>query len=671
MGRRLLIALAALVVAPAAAPTPALAAPPVPVPLSSGWQLAMDPGDQGAAEGRPAGGGQDWTATTVPGVFDPQPDPATFGGTVGWYRITFAGPRAPAGYGWDLRFESVRRVARAWLNGVPIGTHSDPYVPFELPARGLRAGRPNTLVVRVDNRKAKEPREGWWNWGGIVRPVTLVPRGRVALDDPGLLSQVSGVTSARPRATVLVDTWLTNRSSAPLAARVAVTLRAPSGRTTRASHPAGTLAPGERRRVRFRVPVAGTAELWSPEHPRRYRASVETTVGGRVEQRNLRMIGLRTVAVRNGMLEVDGRRVDMRGTSIQEDVPGRGPALSRADIARIVAQLKEVHANVTRAHYLLDERLLDALDAAGILVWSQAPIYHRDRLLETPQQRATALATLRDTVLAARDHPSVIAHSVANELSVVPDDVPGTREYLARARAVVGDLDPTVPAAVDLLSYPGFPRQGSYAGFRLLGINSYFGWYPGKADHPTGDLADLRPYLLRMRRLYPRSAMVMTEFGAESTFVGPPSVKETYAFQSRFIDRTLKIVDSLPFMGGAIYWTLREFAVKPNWDGGAKRHGVPRDSIHNKGLLTYAGKPKPAWAVAERDFADTPLFRPEAGARAAAGRATTPGDWLLVGGIPALILGMLALCVWALRDIWRFTRPPEAEVLPLVRRRAA
>ena len=46
--------------------------------------------------------------------------------------------------------------------------HRDPYVPFTLPARGLRPGQVNTLVIRVDNRKGKEPREGWWNWGGII-----------------------------------------------------------------------------------------------------------------------------------------------------------------------------------------------------------------------------------------------------------------------------------------------------------------------------------------------------------------------------------------------------------------------------------------------------------------------------------------------------------------------
>jgi len=323
--------------------------------------------------------------------------------------------------------------------------------------------------------------------------------------------------------------------------------------------------------------------------------------------------------------------------------------MTDADMDTTVAQLKALHANVTRAHYLLNERLLDRFDEAGILVWSQAPVYHRDRLLANPARRAYELRTLRGTVLAARNHPSVLTHSVANELSVTPDIVPGTRAYLEGARRIVHELDPSVPASVDLLSYPGFPRQMTYAGYDLFGVNSYFGWYPGKPAHPTGRLDDLGPYLVRLHRLYPRQAMVLTEFGAESTMSGPASEKETYAFQSAYIRRVLGIVERLPFVSGSIYWTLREFAVKPDWDGGAKRD-VPRDSIHNKGLITYSGRVKPAWRVAEADFAATPMFR---GAAVAVSASHGPGPVGVValGAIALLVLTLLALCAWAVAGI--------------------
>jgi beta-glucuronidase len=121
-------------------------------------------------------------------------------------------------------------------------------------------------------------------------------------------------------------------------------------------------------------------------------------------------------------------------------------------------------------------------------------------------------------------------------------------------------------------------------------------------------------------------------------------------------------------MSGAIYWTLQEFAVKPHWDGGAHPPPDERTGIHHKGLITYDGRIKPAWRVAERIFAATPAVRP---IRAAPRKPADPIGWILVFGVPLGILGLLALCGWALNDIWRLTRPPGGEVVQLPRRRAA
>jgi beta-glucuronidase len=607
---------------PAVAPASASAAapgpgPPAPVSLDGTWQRLPDPGLVGSARGWQTGAGGGWTPAPVPGVFDARPLAQLFHGTVIWYRLTFAGPSAPAGFSWALRFEQVRRTARVWLNGRELGSHDDPYTDFTLPATGLQAGRPNTLVVRVDNRKGAEPREGWWNWGGIVRPVELVPQGPVTLTNPALLPQVTCSAPERCTAAVLFDGWLTNATTAPVTPRVAVTLAPPGGGagvpTTRATVAvAAPIAPGQSVHVRRAIGVAGRPELWEPGHPSLYAATLQTYAGPSLSQSDSLEVGLRSVTVRDGGLYLNDRPVQLSGASIEEDVPGRGPALTSADMDAVVSQLQAIHTNITRAQYPLSSELMSRLDRAGILLWAQAPIYHRDELLLTPAERSAALGTLRGTILADRIHPSVITYSVANELSPTPDAMPGTRGYLDAAAALSAQLDPTLPASLDLLSYPGYPRQSTYDRFALLGINNYFGWYPGRAPHATGDPAGLVPYLQTMHRLYPRQAMVMTEFGAEATTHGPATQKQTFEFQSRYVRSTLAAVRALPFMSGAIYWTLREFAVKPDWIGGAPAGtpGLLHDSIHHKGLLTYAGQPKPAWGVIRAAFAATPLFAP-------------------------------------------------------------
>lgn len=661
------------VAAALALPAAALAAdPPAPVVLGQGWQFAPDPGDHGmAADWQSGDSGSAWEPTTVPQVFNPDPTPEAFKGTVGWYRLKFKGPETAPGSGWWVRFEQVRRSARVWLNGREIGSHRDPYVPFELPAMGLRAGKLNTLVVRADNRRVPGTREGWWNWGGITRQVSLVARGPVVLHDVGVMPQRRCEGSDCHWETI-VDGWLENRSSRAQRPSVSLTLRSPEGEVSAGGTRTRTLRHGERVRIRYTVKVGGKPLLWSPKDPQLYDATVRTSISGAVIQSDKRRVGLRTVSVSGGMLRLNGRPLNLHGASIQEDVPGRGSALTDADIESTVSELKALGANVTRAHYLLDPRLLDRFDEEGIMVWSQAPVYHRDAMLKTPRQRSQELGTLRNTILGARNHASVITNSVANELSWQPDNVKTTRLWMRNAAQLARDLDPTLPVSVDLLSYPGIPRQETYDSFDMLGINSYYGWYKGKPDRSTANLADLPPYLRAMHAKYPKQALVMTEFGAEATEKGPADEKQTYAFQSQYLKRNLDIVNSLGFMGGEIYWTAREFAVKPHWDGGAGAP-KPRDSIHNKALIAYDGTPKPAFAVARKAFRAAPMYRddPVAVARAKLVESTSIADRVLLVLLAlGAFAGLLILGARCLHDISR-GRPPEAQVVELKRRRAA
>jgi hypothetical protein len=647
--------------ASAAAP-PAPVQPPAAVNLdNAAWSYAPDPRDAGLKAGWQAGTpGPAWRAARLPHVFEPKPEPATFSGTVGWYRLHLTAPPTSGGFGWALRFEQVRRDATVWVDGRKIAHNADPYAPFTVAVPQLADGHQHVILIRVDNRKGPEPREGWWNWGGITRQVTLVPQGYLVAHGSGFMPTRSCTPAAGCSWSVLVDTTIENRGRGVVTPRLAASLTGPGGTVDgTASSPVRTLAPGERARVRFRVPVTGRPQLWAPGHPALYTAALRTVGGTGVQQLDTARIGLRRVTIRHGLLELNGRPVALRGASIQEDVDGHGPALTDADVANIVAQLKAVGANITRAHYALDPRLLAALDAAGIMVWSQAPIYHRDAALRTAAGRGRSVATVRAAVLQTRSHPSVITHSVANELSVQPDLVSGTKAFLDQARAATVDLNPTLPTSVDTLSYPGYTRQATYGAFDLIGINSYFGWYPGKAGHSTASVADLAPYVHQMRAWYPGSALVLTEFGAEATMSGPATEKHTFEFQASYTRDVLAAVGRLPSLSGAIYWTLQEFAVKPNWIGGEASVGLQGDSIHHKGLVTYDGRTKPAWQMLRDDILRTPLQRTTADVELATGiRAPEAHRGRIGHGVAIAIVLLVALLLGV--DIWAYLTWREA-----------
>jgi beta-galactosidase len=615
------------------APSAALAqgAPPRERKLSDGWEMRVEAGapappqeappEETAPESAPPAAPAtaaglaaqtpgEWERTRVPSVFDTRAVPALYPGQVRRYRLSFRGPPTPRGFSWLLRFESVRRSATVILNGRRIGRNVDPYTPFTLEAPNLRPGRTNELEVIVDGRKNPALLEGWWNWNGIVRPVALVPAGPAHIEELGTMSRVSCRGPARGcRAELLLDGMLQRRGRRPIAPSLHVRLRSPSGRVTTRSF----RLPRQRsrqRRLQLSVHVPAP-QLWSPEAPQLYAAEITLRERRRVVQREHRRIGLRSVEVKQGHLWLNNRRVQLRGASIHEDMPGSGAALTGPDMDRIVAELRELGANVTRAHYLLNERLLSRLDRAGILVWNEAPIWQRDagaHLLWRPTERERALLSVRRTVTAARSHPSVLTHSVANELTFTPDQKPGTQRFLLEAQAQARDLDPTLPISVDIKGRPGFAEQFTYHAFDMIGLNQYFGWYRWVEDFSL-----LEPYIRELRDLYPAEAIVMTEWGAEGRpelAEAPPDLKGGYPFQTFHAARTLDVIDQSPALSGAIYWTLREFEIYPGWQGGAGRRApqFEPNTRHHKGLITYEGVRKPAFELLRERFRATPLY---------------------------------------------------------------
>ncbi len=633
------------VVACSLAPAGASAASaPRPLPLTSGWEIR----DEFAAPAPPQPGppeeseeGQEaprapttllpprasqvdegWRPVRVPSVFDADARPELYGGTLKTYRLKFIAPDT-RGFTWAFRFEQARRRSVVSLNGRRIGISVDPYTPFEIAAKGLVPGRINTLTVQVDSRKDPRAPEGWWNWGGITRPVSLVPRGRAHVRDPAFLSDVTCKGRARRcRAGVILDGLLSKlprervvrrrgAGSRPVALpqpTLSLRLRAPDGRVTSKRFTLRGSRSSARRlgNLEMRVPAP---KLWSPERPQLYDARAVLSYRGRTQQVVRKKIGLRSVKVKRGLLFLNNRQINVRGASMHEDMPGHGAAITGSDMDTMVRELKEVGANITRSHYVLSEPLLSRLDRAGIMVWNQAPVWQRDHggnLLRYRLERARAVAQVERTVKAARNHPSVITHSVANELTFTPDKKPGTRRFLISASERARDLDPTLPIALDIKGRPGFSEQFTYQRFDIIGINQYFGWYPWVADFAT-----LEPFLLEMRDNYPRHALVMTEFGAE----GRPDMaarsadeKGSYSFQNMHIARTLDVVERLPFLSGAVHWTLREFEIFPGWGGGAPL-GPGWNTRHHKGVLTYEGQRKPAWGVLRDRMARTPLYR--------------------------------------------------------------
>jgi beta-glucuronidase len=572
------------------------------------WLFRADPQDQGLARGfareTDTGG---WTPVSVPNAWnatDLSDDSQR--GSVGWYRKDFRLPRAQRGARWAFRFESVNYRAQVFLNGRRLARHEGGYLPFEVPASALRGGV-NRLVVRVDNRRSDtdlppardqangRPGGGWWNYGGLLREVYIRRVDGVDLEQL-LVSPRLPCRSCD--ATVEVRAIVRNNTRGRRRAAVRATI---GGATLRS--PSVQLAPGARRELRLRGRIRNP-RLWEPRHPELYTVRARVLTNGRGGTYATR-VGVRDVRVdRRGRMLLNGRAVQLRGASMHEDDPRLGGALGPAERTADVELLKALGATITRAHYPVHPQTLEMLDREGILMWDQIPFYQlRETAMRQRSVREKGLRALEEMMRRDWNNPSVIVYSIANEL---PTRVgTGQRLYVEAAARLVRRLDPTRLSAIDFAGYPSATPSEVYRRLDAIGFNSYFGWYPG----PNGQIIDrelLSPYIDQLHESYPREALFVTEFGAEANREGPIDEKGTYAFQRDFMQFHVTTYDQNPHVNGAIAWILRDFRVRPDWDGGNPKPAPP---VNFKGLVSEDRVPKPSFEDTARLYRNVEPFR--------------------------------------------------------------
>jgi beta-glucuronidase len=352
----------------------------------------------------------------------------------------------------------------------------------------------------------------------------------------------------------------------------------------------------------FRMP---NPRVWSPARPYLYNVNLRASAGGRTVGSYRLKTGIRSIRVSgDGRLILNGQQVNLRGVGVHEDSRQQGFAVDNAFRERLVAETKAVGATAMRTHYPMHPYTHELADREGVMIWSEVPVY-AIKTSNLAKNLVTTLAAkeLEKNIIANQNHPSVFVWSIANELSSRPG--PTQANYIKNAVRQAKALDPSRPVGIAVAGYPAVGCQKAYAPLDIIGINEYFGWYPG----PQGSIFDrtkLSAYLDRVRGCYPRKAVMVTEFGAEANRDGPVEEKGTWAFQQDFVNFHLGTYATKGWLSGAMYWALNEFKVRPGWEGGNPR---PNPPIHQKGLLRYGDfARKPAWEDLRRNYAATKQF---------------------------------------------------------------
>ncbi|MEV5605617.1 glycoside hydrolase family 2 TIM barrel-domain containing protein [Streptomyces sp. NPDC052299] len=432
---------------------------------ASDWATVAVPGHwvlQGA------GGAPAYTNVVYPFPVDPPRVPSE--NPTGDHLRAFELPSDwPGDGGSVLRFDGVESAARVWLNGVEVGDFKGSRLPHEFAVGELLRPGANVLAVRVhawSSGSYLEDQDQWW-LPGIFRDVTLLHRPAGAPDD------------------FFVHAGYDHRTGA---GTLRVDCEGARGRV---------LVPGLGLDIAAGETVTLPVEPWTAETPRLYDGEL-VTPGERVPLR----IGFRTVAVADGVLTVNGRRLLFRGVNRHEFHPETGRTVDAETMRRDLVLMKRHNVNAVRtSHYPPHPAFLDLCDELGLWVIDECDLETHGfgevdwRNNPVDDERWTPALLDRAARMVERDknHPSVIVWSLGNEC--------GTGAGLGAMARWMRERDPDRP-----LHYEGDPScadvdlysrmYASHAEVELIGR---------RAEEPLTD-----PELDARRRAMP---FVLCEYG--------------------------------------------------------------------------------------------------------------------------------------------------------------
>jgi beta-galactosidase len=364
---------------------------------------------------------------------------------IAWYRKHFTLPQTAAGQRVWIEFDGVMQNSRVWINGALLGERPFGYSSFhyELTPQ-LNFGGDNVVAVRCDT--SAQPASRWYTGGGIYRHVRLVVMNPIHVEPDGLFVSTPEVSSEK--ATVQIETAITNETQAAREVTVQATLVSPRGKNVATVETRLSVNNGGSEMVRQRIELP-KPELWNLDSPKLYRVVVKI-LGGK----NALDEVATTLGVRDAHFDADtgfwlnGKNFKLKGVCVHHDGGAFGAAVPLAIWEERLEVLRTLGVNSIRtAHNPPAPEFLDLCDRMGFLVmdeffdcWTVAKNpYDYHLYFDEWSHRDAADAIRRD-----RNHPSVIIYSVGNEIHDTPK-AELAKGILAGLVAVCHTNDPTRP----------------------------------------------------------------------------------------------------------------------------------------------------------------------------------------------------------------------------------
>lgn len=547
--------------------------------LNGDWKYIIDPMENGlrtkfyldrVPESKSAYRSYDFNAAeslTVPGDWNTQrAELLYYEGTI-WYRRKFEF-RPANGNRVFLHFGAVNYEAIVYLNGEELGKHVGGYTPFNFEITGKLRDGENSLLVKADNKRHHEGIPelifDWWNYGGILRPVTLIQTPATFIHD-------YSVQLSKDRKNIVGWVQLEGNN---LNQQINIEIPELKIKETIRADASG--------RAFFEIKAKPV--FWSSDNPRLYTVHITSQTDKISEE-----IGFRTIETEGKKILLNGEQVFMRGVNIHAQLNGRS-VNSKEDASVLLNWAKQLGCNFLRlAHYPHSEAMIKTAEQMGIMVWVEVPVYWRIDF-GNADTYANAEIQMEEIMARDRNRANVVIWSLANETPRSDERLQFISNLAVRAR----ELDDTrlISAALNGTSQikPGIwsVEDKAIELLDVVGINQYHGWFGGTPDD-----------LYKMKWEFDfEQPVIMTEFGASAPYGnhGDRSEKYTEEFQAHYYEKTIGMIKRMPDLSGTCPWNLYEHRSPLRVMSGME------DGFSRAALVSFTGQKKQAFYVMKKYY---------------------------------------------------------------------
>jgi len=464
-----------------------------------------------------------------------------------------------------LYFGAVNYDTKIYLNGKKVGEHIGGFTPFNFDITNEIKEGNNFLILKVDNKRQKEGvptlNMDWWNYGGITRDVMLITVPEIYIEDYAVQYKTDKNGT--------IFGWI--KLNKPLSDQN-LFFEIPELKIKQ------SLTTNEEGIVNFEI--KSHPKLWSPTSPKLYEVKFSTDRETFSDQ-----IGFRTIETKGKEIFLNGKKVFLKGISIHEEAPFRqGRAWSKEDAKILIDWAKELGCNYVRlAHYPHNENMVREAERAGLMVWSEIPVYWTISWGNSETYK-NAERQLHDMIYRDKNRCAVIIWSIANE---TPQSIERDL-FLSNLSKYAKSQDSTrlISMAMEVTSsndnvYTVKDNMNQYVD--IISFNEYMGWYNG-----TPDLCRLVKWEIPYNK-----PVIISEFGGGALpgLYGDKSERWTEEYQEELYLKNLEMLEKIDGLAGISPWILVDF-----YSPRRQLYGI-QDFFNRKGLISNNGIKKKAFYI--------------------------------------------------------------------------